>query len=85
MVTLFAALMLAMACDTAPSASPKAKRLYSPPGTDLGLSHRADLVAGDPENGFTIDTAWQPIPSQSEGVIFNGESTDDLRALGYIE
>jgi arylsulfatase A-like enzyme len=43
------------------------------------------LVAGSPENGFTIDTAWQPIPSQSEGVIFNGESTDDLRALGYIE
>ena len=52
--------------------------------SDHPLSSRL-LVAGGPKNGFSVDTVWQPIPSQSGGVIFTGEVTDDLRALGYID
>jgi arylsulfatase A-like enzyme len=43
------------------------------------------LVVGDKSSGFVIDTSWQAIPNQMEGITFRGEVTDDLRALGYIE
>jgi hypothetical protein len=43
------------------------------------------LVVGAKNNGFTIDTSWQAVPGDTEGIIFQGEVTDDLRALGYID
>jgi len=43
------------------------------------------LVVGTKTNGFTVDTTWQAIPGDTEGITFQGEVTDDLRALGYID
>jgi hypothetical protein len=53
--------------------------------TNNGADTKGSMTAGTALTGFTIDQTWQPLPDSAGGIVYNGEKTSDLRALGYVE